>query len=39
MSFKGVFFSHSGGNFVQLSGTILAILVEGYQRNSFVKLF
>ena len=34
MSFKGFFsiFS-SGGYFVQLSGTILAILVKGHKRN------
>ena len=29
----------SGGHFVQLSGTILVILVEGHQRNISVKLF
>ena len=46
MSFKVVFFFFcfflvfsSGGHFVQRSGAILAILVEGHQRNSSVKLF
>ena len=29
----------SGGHFVQRSGTILAILVEGHLRNICVKLF
>ena len=29
----------SGGHFIQRSGTILAILVEGHQRNISVKLF
>ena len=29
----------SGGHFVQRSGTILAILVEGHPRNIFMKLF
>ena len=29
----------SGGHFVQLSGTIFAILVEGRSRNIPVKLF
>ena len=29
----------SGGQFVQLSGTILAILVKKHKRNIFVKLF
>ena len=39
MSFKGFFsvFS-SAGLFVQQTGTILAILVEGHPRNIFVKL-
>ena len=36
-----MFFSifSSGGHFVQQSGTILAILVEGRSRNISVKLF
>ena len=40
MSFKSFFsiFS-SGSHFVQPSGTILAILVEGHLRNIPVKLF
>ena len=29
----------SGGHFVQRSGTILALLVEGNRRNISVKLF
>ena len=29
----------SRGHFVQRSGTILAILVQGIMRNTFVKLF
>ena len=37
MPFKG--FSSFGGHFVQGSRTILAILVEGQQRNIPVKLF
>ena len=41
MFFKSLFFFsfYSGGNFVQPSGTILAILVEGHSRNIPVKLF
>ena len=40
MSFKGFFsiFS-SDGQFVQLSGTILAILVAGHPKNISIKLF
>ena len=39
-SFKGFFLIFcSGGHFVQQSGTVLAILVEGYPRNIPVKLF
>ena len=36
----GFFFSvfSSGGNFVQLGGTILAILVKGHKRNTSEKL-
>ena len=34
-----LFFFSSGGHFVQRSGTILAILVEGHKRNKSVKLF
>ena len=33
------FIFSSGGHFVQWSGTILATLVEGHQRNISVKLF
>ena len=40
MSFKSFFSTFSsGGHFVQPSGTILAILVEGHSRNIPVKLF
>ena len=40
MSFKGfLFFFRSGSHFVQRSGTILAILVEGHPRINPVKLF
>ena len=39
MSFKGFSFFSSSGHFVQRSGTILAILVEGHPRNIPVKLF
>ena len=39
MSFKGFSFFSSGGHFVQQSGTILAIYVEGRLRNISVKLF
>ena len=43
MSFKDFsiffFFFSSGGHFVQLSGTILAILEMGYKRNISVELF
>ena len=34
MSFKGIFIWRSGGPFVQRSGTICAILVEGIKRNN-----
>ena len=39
MSFKGFSIFSSGSHFIQLSGTILAILVEGHPRNISVKLF
>ena len=39
MSVKDFSFFSLGGHFVQLSGTILAILVEGHPRNISVKLF
>ena len=40
MSFKGFFSIFSfDGNFVQRSGTILAILVEGHPRNISVNFF
>ena len=39
MSFKGFFYFSFDDHFVQLSGTILAILVEGHPRNISVKLF
>ena len=39
MSFKGFSFFRSGGQFVQWSRTILAILVEGHPRNIPVELF
>ena len=39
MSFKGFSISSSGGLFVQRSGTILAILVNGLPGNISVKLF
>ena len=39
MSFKGFSIFSSGGHFVQRSGTIIAILVEGHPRNISVKLF
>ena len=39
MWFKDFSTFSSGGHFVQLSGTILAILVEGHVRNISVKLF
>ena len=39
MSFKCFSIVRSGGHFVQWSGTILAILVEGHHRNISVKLF
>ena len=39
MSFKGFSIFSSGGHFVQRSGTILTILVEGHQRDISVKLF
>ena len=39
MSFKGSSSYSSGSRFVQWSGTILAILVEGHPRNISVELF
>ena len=39
MSFKGFSVFSSGGPFVQLSRTILAILVEGHPWYISVKLF
>ena len=39
MLFKDIFIWSSGGPFVQLSGTICAILVEGIMRNNSEKLF
>ena len=39
MSFKGFSIFSSGGHFVQRSGSILAILIEGHPRNISVKLF
>ena len=39
MSFKGFSIFSSSGHFVQPSGTILAIFVEGHRRNISVKLF
>ena len=39
MSFEGFSIYSSGGHFVQHSGKILAILVEGHQRNISVNLF
>ena len=39
MSLKGFSIFSSGGHFVQLSGTIFAILVEGHSRDIPVKLF
>ena len=38
-SFKGFSIFSSGGHFVQWSGMVLVILVEGYPRNIPVKLF
>ena len=38
MSFKGFSIFSFGGNFVQLSRKILAILVEGHSRNISVKI-
>ena len=38
-SFKGFSILSSGGHLVQRSGTIWAILLEGYQRKIPVKLF
>ena len=37
MSLKGFSIFSSGGHFVQLSGTIFAILVEGHSRDIPVK--
>ena len=37
MSFKGFSIFSSGDHFVQRSRSILAILIEGYLRNIFVK--
>ena len=39
MTFKGFSIFSFGGHFVQQSGTILAILVEGHPKNISVKLF
>ena len=39
MSFKGFSIFSSGGHFVQRSGTILVILVEGNPRNISMNLF
>ena len=39
MSFKGFSVFSSGRHFVQPSGTILAILVEGHWRNTSVHIF
>ena len=39
MSFKGFSIFSSGGHFVKWSGTILAILVKGQERNISVKYF
>ena len=39
MSFKGFSIFSSGSHFVQWSLTVLAILVEGHQRNISVTLF
>ena len=39
MTFKGLSIFSFGGHFVQWSGTILAILIEGCPRNISVKLF
>ena len=39
MSLKDFSILSSGGHFVQLSGTIFAILVEGHPRNIPVNFF
>ena len=39
MSFKSFSTFSSGGHFVQRSGMILAVLIEGLPRNISVKLF
>ena len=39
MPFKDIFIWRSGGPFIQRSGTICAILVEGIMRNNSVKSF
>ena len=39
MSFIGYSIFSSGGHFLQQSGTILASLGEGHQRNISAKLF
>ena len=39
MSFKGFSIFSSGCHFVQPSGTILAILVEGHWKNTSVQIF
>ena len=39
MSFHGFSIFSSGDHFVQRSGTILAILVEGHLREISVKIF
>ena len=36
---KCFFYFSSGGHFVLLSGTILAILIKGHERNISMKLF
>ena len=39
MSFKSFSILSSGHHFVQPNGTILAILVEGYWRDTSVQIF
>ena len=39
MAFKDIFIWSYGSPFVQMSGTIFAILVEGIKRINSVKLF
>ena len=38
MSFKDISYLEFGGHFVQRSGTICAILIEGIMRNIFLNL-